>query len=137
MAFQPLRSTPNFSLKSAKVCHFSAKTGPRHLNLVPNKRRNTKEVLTRAHQRLEGIQQTAMTFFLTDLDVAMTLIRIANDAPRGSEKRSRNQANARHAYDEVSRISRCTVLPENDRNGVEEKLAELRSALQMLGEEFV
>lgn len=94
------------------------------------------EVLTRARQRLEQLQNTGATFFLTDVDLAMTLTRIASNSPKDSKKRSRNQANARRAYDEVCRISRGTVLSENDRNDVEEKLAELRSALRQLGEEF-
>jgi len=104
---------------------------------MPNERiRDTKEVLTRARQTLERIEKTGATFFLTDLDMAMTLTRIASDAPKDSEKRTRNQANARHAYDEISRISRGAVLSDNERNDVHEKLAELRSALQQLGEEF-
>lgn len=104
---------------------------------MPDKRiGNTREVLKRARQKLEQIQHTGATFFLTDVDMAMTLTRIASDSRKDSEKRSRNQANARRAYDEVCRISRGAALSESDRNDVEEKLAELRSVLQQLGEEF-
>jgi chaperonin cofactor prefoldin len=66
----------------------------------------------------------------------MTLTDIASSAPEDSEKRVRNQANARQAYDEVSRISRRTGLLESERKDVEAKLAELRSALQELGDKI-
>jgi hypothetical protein len=104
---------------------------------MPNERiRNTKEVLTRARETMERMEQTGTTFFLTDLDVAMTMTRISSKAPKDSEKRARNQANARHAYDAISRISHHAVLTDTERNDVDEKLAELRSALQELGEKF-
>ena len=92
--------------------------------------------MKRAGETLERIQQTGTTFFLTDLDLAMTLTRIASEFPEDSEKRVRNQAKARHAYDEISRISRAAALSDNDRKEVDDKLAELRSALQHLGERF-
>jgi hypothetical protein len=108
-----------------------------HLNsAMPNVRiRNTQELLTRTRQTRERIEQTGATFFLVDLDLAMTLTRIASSAPVGSEKRARNQANARQAYDEISRISRGTGLLNSERKDVDEKLAELRLALRTLGEQ--
>jgi hypothetical protein len=109
-----------------------------HLNrAMPNERiRNTQELLTRTRQTRERIEKNGATFFLVDLDLAMTLTHIASSAPESSEKRARNQANAREAYDEISRISRGTGLLDSERKDVEAKLAELRSALQELGEEF-
>jgi hypothetical protein len=111
---------------------------PKHLNPVMlNERiRNAKEVVKRAVETMERIEQTGTTFFLTDLDLAMTMTRIASGAPKDSEKRARNQANARHAYDSISRISHHAVLTDTERNDVDAKLAELRSALQQLGEKF-
>ena len=94
----------------------------------------TREAITRAGETLERIQQTGTTFFLTDLDLAMTLTHIASESPEDSEKRVRNQTNARHAYDEISRISSAAALTDNEREEVDDKLAELRSALQQLGE---
>lgn len=84
----------------------------------------------------DQIAQTAATFLITDLGVAMTLIRIAGNAAEGSEKRNRNRANARRAYDAVSRISAHVFLAADDRQVVDERLAELRSALEQLGEVF-
>jgi hypothetical protein len=95
-------------------------------------KKKTREAMTRAGGTLERIEQTGTTFFLTDLDLAMTMTRIASNAPKGSEKRARNQANARHAYDTISRISHHAVLTENERRDVDNKLAELRSALEQL-----
>ena len=66
----------------------------------------------------------------------MTLTRIAEDAAQDSEKRSRNLAIARHAYDDVSRISRHASPADDERQNVDGKLAELRSALEQLGEVF-
>jgi len=104
---------------------------------MPNDRAGkTKDVLKEARQRLERIEKTGTTFLLTDMDMALTLTRIASDAPEDSERKSRNLANARRAYDEVSRISRRARLSYNERKDVDEKLAELRSALRQLGEEF-
>ena len=66
----------------------------------------------------------------------MTLVCIASDAGEDSEKRIRNQANARHAYDDVSRISLHASLTDKERQEVGNKLAGLRTALQRLGEDF-
>jgi len=92
--------------------------------------------MTRAGEALDRMEKTGTTFFLTDLDLAMTMTRIASDAPEDSQKRARNQANARHAYDTISRISHQAALTENERREVDNKLAELRSALEQFGEQF-
>lgn len=85
---------------------------------------------------LPRTEEVGATFLITDLDLAMTLTRIAGDAAEGSEKRNRNKANARRAYDSVSQISDHALLASDHRMIVEEKLVELRSALQQLGEVF-
>lgn len=85
---------------------------------------------------LEQVEKTGATFLITDLDLAMTLTRIASDAAEDSEKRDRNRANARRAYDTVSQISDHASLAVEDRKFVYEKLLELRSALEQLGETF-
>ena len=95
-----------------------------------------KDVVGQATRILDDIRETGATFLITDLDVAMTLAHIAQDAAEDSEKRSRNTANARHAYDDVSRISSRALLTGGERRDVDEKLAELRSALEQLGDVF-
>ena len=104
---------------------------------MPNERFDKgQDVVGRARLRLDRIERTGATFLLTDLDVAMTFTHIAGDAAEDSEKRNRNRATARHAYDDVLRISSRAVLTDNERQDVDEKLAELRSALKQLGEVF-
>lgn len=88
-----------------------------------------KDVLTKT-------EKAGFHFFISDLDLAITLTRIASDSQEDSEKRGRNQANARQAYDTISRISARAVLNEEERQQVKEKLNQLRSALERLGEVF-
>ena len=90
----------------------------------------------RAQQRLGRIAKTGATFLTTDLELAMTLTRIAFRASANSGKRIRNQSNARHAYNEISRLSRHASLTDKERQDVDDKLAKLRSALERLGESF-
>ena len=87
-------------------------------------------------RRLDRLEKTAAAFLLTDVDLAMTLTRIASGADENSEKRIRNQANARHAYDDVSRIGHHALLTDKERQALGDKLSELRSALERLGEDF-
>ena len=88
-----------------------------------------KDVLART-------EKAGFDFFISDLDLAMTLARIASDSQEDSEKRERNQANARQAYDTISRISARAVLSDKERQEVKEKLNQLKSALERLGEVF-
>jgi len=98
--------------------------------------RDGQDAVLRAQRGLDRIERTGATFLISDLDLAMTLTRIATDAAKNSTKRKRNQANARHAYDEVSRISRQAILTDHERHDVDGRLAKLRSALERLGEVF-
>ena len=91
-----------------------------------------QNAITRAARSLGQIERTGATFLVTDLDLAMTMTRDA----ASSEKRNRNLANARHAYDDVSRISHHASLTDNERQNVDDKLAELRSALEQQAEVF-
>ena len=100
------------------------------------KEQKAEDPVIRAQRRLDRIEKTGVTFLITDLDLAMTLTRIAGDAAEDSEKRNRNQANARHAFDDVSRISHHASLTDNERQSVDDKLGELRFALEQLGEVF-
>ena len=95
-----------------------------------------QDAVTRTRQICDRVGKIGATFLVTDVELAMTLTRIASHAPEGSGKKCRNQANARHAYDEISRISSHAVLTANERQDVNHKLAELRSSLEQLGEAF-
>ncbi len=95
-----------------------------------------QDAVGRRADTLARIEETGATFLITDLDLAMTLTRIAGNSAEDSEKRNRNRANARRAYDSVSQINEHALIAVDDRKVVNEKLVELRSALEQLGEVF-
>ena len=98
--------------------------------------RKLQDASRRAQQATEQIGKAGAAFLVADLDLAMTLVRIASDAGEDSGKRIRHQTNARRAYDEVSRISLHASLTDKERREVGNKLTELKTALQRLGEDF-
>ena len=85
---------------------------------------------------LRRTEKAGFQFFITDLELAITLAQIASDAQEDSEKRERNRSNAREAYDTIRRISSHAVLTDEQREQVNDKLEVLRSALEKLGEVF-
>lgn len=86
--------------------------------------------------RLERLERAGFSFLMTDLELGLTLTRVASSAREASEKRNRNRTNARRAYDAVWRISRHAFLNSDERQEVTEKLSELKAALEQLGEVF-
>ena len=82
------------------------------------------------------LERTRFTFFITDIELAMTLVRIAADSEKNPEKKARNQENARRAYDTILRLSASAVLSDEQRAEVDEKLGQLKSSLQGIGERF-
>lgn len=84
----------------------------------------------------DDLNKNAADFLRIDLDTALTLARIASEAPEGSERRSRNIRNARVAYETVSRFrTKTETNPEEDEE-IKEKVSRLRTALERLGESF-
>jgi hypothetical protein len=81
------------------------------------------------------IQKTA-SFVIRDLELTLQVTCLAASAPQSSEKRTRNQGNARHAFDSIVRISKDAVLNHQQRREVDGRLNRLRSALEALGESF-
>jgi len=73
---------------------------------------------------------------MTDSRVGLTFAHLASEAEAGSEKRIRNQANARKAYDAVLSISSTASLSALERQEVAEGLDRLKFALEALGERF-
>jgi len=71
---------------------------------------------------------------MTDSRVGLTFAHLASEAAAGSEKRIRNQANARKAYDAVLSISSKTSLSAMESRELAEGLDRLKSALEALGE---
>jgi hypothetical protein len=85
---------------------------------------------------LDRLEKTAFEFLLTDLNLAMTMARIASDSLDDPEKKTRNLENARKAYDAVLHLSSKSKLSESERGEVNGKLGNLRSSLEALGEVF-
>ena len=71
----------------------------------------------------------------TDSRIGLTFATLASGAA-GTEKRIRNQANARKAYDAVLSGSRKMSLSEDERQELTAGLDKLRSALGVLGEQL-
>jgi hypothetical protein len=84
-----------------------------------------------------SFRRSGAEFIMADLDLAFTFLDIANTS-RVAETACRNQENARAAYDMVMRFlpKSIAALSVAERQTVQGKLADLKSRLQELGEEF-
>jgi len=74
-------------------------------------------------------------FVRTELQVGLTMSRIAMEAHH-PEKVQRNRASARKAYDAVMRFIPKVNFTRDEATEVSSKLAQLKSELQLLGEEI-
>lgn len=82
------------------------------------------------------LNATSVQVLKTDLETALTFVRIAREAGEDAEKKRRNQANARKAYDSVLHYEKRLDLSADERRELAEKLKRLKSALIDLGEVF-
>ena len=80
------------------------------------------------------LNDTLLNFLAIDLDLGLTMARIAARADIGSDKRARNTANARRAYDTVARLRTNAVATDGQGEKLDQKTSELRAALLNLGE---
>jgi hypothetical protein len=85
----------------------------------------------------KDVRRSGAEFIMADLDLAFTFLDIATTS-RVADTTCRNQENARAAYDAVLRFLPRSIaaLSVTERRGVQDKLADLKSRLQELGEEF-
>jgi hypothetical protein len=74
-------------------------------------------------------------FVLVDLDLGMTFMDVA-ETSRVAETTSRNQNNARRAYDAVLRLSEKLKLSPSQRQAIDAKLPVLKARLQSVGQQF-
>ena len=77
---------------------------------------------------------TRADFVRIDLDTALTMTEIALQAESKSEKRLRNTANARHAYDTVLNYMDKLDTTTEERKEIDQKLSRLKADLVALGE---
>ena len=82
------------------------------------------------------LERNGYILLRSDIDVALTLTKIASKAKKDSDRRTRNQATARRAYDQILRLLGRLRLGEEQKNEVKDKLEVLKSALRKLGEQF-
>lgn len=84
----------------------------------------------------DDLNKSTAAFLRIDLETALTLVRIASEAPAGSEKRLRNVRNARTAHDTVQRIRFRIEMTDQEEEEFKGKMAKLRKALEGFGESF-
>ncbi len=74
------------------------------------------------------------TFLISDLELALTLTRVAANSVRNANRRGRNQRNARRAYDSVQKLAASALLTDDQRAELDATTAQLKSELEKLGE---
>ena len=82
------------------------------------------------------LDRTGFSFLVSDVELALTLTRIAQDADTDSDKRARNQHNARRAYDTVTGLMSRMALTGEEEQELTAKVGQLKSELHLLGEQF-
>jgi len=84
-----------------------------------------------------SFRRTGAEFIIADLDLAFTFLDIASTS-RVADTACRNQENARTAYDMVIRFLPRSIaaLSVAERQTVQDKLTDLKSRLEELGEQF-
>jgi hypothetical protein len=84
---------------------------------------------------LRDSNRIGVQFLFTDLDVALTFLKIASTSGN-LEIRQRNWRNAREAHDAVLHLLLRLTPTEEELESIKEKLSTLRSRLQAVGEIF-
>ncbi len=87
------------------------------------------DVITRTNRN--GVEMLKI-----DLGAGLTRATIALRAPEHSEKRLRNHKEARKAYDTVLDFVQRVTLTSEDTQEISDKLAQLKSSLEKLGDSF-
>lgn len=95
-----------------------------------------RELMKKGSQLGASINQAGVDFAKNDAACGLTFAEIALRASDQSEARSRNKANARKAYDAVTYWRRRLRFSDADAGWLDQKLAELRSILESMGEKF-
>jgi hypothetical protein len=84
-----------------------------------------------------NLRRSGAEFIMVDLELAFAFLGLASTSG-GTETKVRNQRNARIAYDAVLRFLPRSIAAFSgaERRDVQDKLVDLKSRLQELGEEF-
>ena len=83
----------------------------------------------------ESINRTSVDFLLTDADVALTFISVA-ETTSNQETAERNTHNAHKAYRTIQNLRAKYVLTDSEADTLDSRLAEVKLRLEALGQEF-
>ena len=83
---------------------------------------------------LPDTRRSGIDFLRTEIRTGLTFSRIALDARE--DKRDRNRVNARKAYDAIVHFMHGSALDADEAKEIKRGLAQLKSELVKLGEEF-
>jgi hypothetical protein len=86
-------------------------------------------------EELGTANQNGVNFLLTDLDLALTFMDIA-EVSRHEETVRRNHNSARKAYDTVVRLLEKLMPDVEQRQVIDANLAVLKARLQAVGQQF-
>ena len=86
-------------------------------------------------ENFSDLNQSGVSFLLTDLDLAMTFMDVA-DASRIDKRKRRNHTNARTAYNTILRLLEKLTPNTDERQVIDVKLANLKMRLQAVGQQF-
>lgn len=86
-------------------------------------------------ERQDEYRKSTIHFVNTELDTGLTFARIAGGTKTRSKK-DRNCANARRAYDSALHILQQVSLSKEEASAIGEKVADLKSSLEKLGEKL-
>ena len=86
-------------------------------------------------ENFSDLNQSGVSFLLTDLDLAMTFMDVA-DASRIEETTRRNHTNARTAYDTVVHLLEKLTPNADHRQAIDAQLTILKTRLEAIGQQF-
>ena len=86
-------------------------------------------------ENFSDLNQSGVSFLLTDLDLAMTFMDVA-DASRIEETTRRNHTNARTAYDTVVHLLEKLSPNADQRQAIDAQLTILKTRLEAIGQQF-
>jgi hypothetical protein len=83
----------------------------------------------------EDANNIGVEFLLTDLEIAMTFLDVA-EVSRIPETVRRNHQNARDAYDSVLRLLHYVTPDARQQRVIDDKLRTLKARLEAVGQQF-
>jgi hypothetical protein len=121
----------NLYMKALEKAEFAERTRQRAARLLSKVSAIQRKMVPSQASNSNGVR-----FLKVDLDVALNFAKIALHSQSNRGRRTRNQANARKAYDTVIQWKNRLEISREDAVEIDAKLRELRAALEQLGEKL-